>query len=137
MADVVLTNAEVLVALRAFQTVGGKTIPNVKAAYALTKARRKLAEAAKDIDATRIQLCEQFAAKHEDGSAKHKLVRNDLGEEVDGFDLADEAGFVAAYNTLLALSSAVEGVRAVTVEELTGANFSTDELGALGPLVIE
>ena len=137
MIDVVATNAEILLALRMFETVGPKKVPNVKANYALTKARRKFGEAAKDLDATRLSLCEQYAHKNEDGTAKHTTVKNDLGQDVDGFDLEDQVGFATAYNALLAISVTVEGVRAVTLDELEGTDLTLDELAGLGPLVTE
>lgn len=138
MSDVVMTNAEVLIALRTFGTAGTKTIPNVKANYALAKARRKLTETAKDIDTTRLELCEKYAARNEDGTAKKTTVRNDLGEDVEGFDLGEHAkAFADDYNALLALSETLDGVRSVTTDELAGASLTNDELTGLGPLVTE
>lgn len=137
MSDVVATNAEILVALRTFETVGQKDIPNIKANYALTKARRKATEASRDLEVLRIQLCEKHSAKNEDGTAKKTTVQNDRGEDVEGYDLADKAAFQAEYNALLAVSVTLEGTRAVTIEELSGTTLTGDELAGLGPLVIE
>jgi hypothetical protein len=138
MSEVVMTNADILIALRTFSgPAGKKDVPNVKANYALTKARRKLQEAAKDLDTTRVSLCEQHSAKNEDGSAKRKTVKNEQGADVEGYDITDEAAFAKDYNALLEVSVTLEGVRAVTTDELGGAMFTNDELFGLGALVTE
>ena len=128
MSDLTLTARQLMESVPGLQSIGGKTISNIKAAYALAKIKRAVSVELTDLEAMRIQLCESHAKQTKDGPAK----------TVDGkYELRDNEAFGAEWDVLLQESVTLVGCRAIRLSELEGAALTADELFQLGPMVVE
>lgn len=135
MADLTLTNAQLLTALGTHADPGGlmalskRNITNIKASYAITKAILACEKPAEAIEKERVKLVERFAAKDADGQPVQ--LENNLVQ------IGDVDGFNAAFATLLNEEVTLHNVRAVTVDELDGSGATPRELLTAGPFVVE
>jgi hypothetical protein len=129
MRETALTNRDLLLASGALRSIGPKTIKNIRAAFAIAVLKRVANDALQDLEAARVALCEQHAAKDGEGGKPVKLP--------DGtYDIPDRAAFEAEFNKLLDIKITL-ACAPILLAHLDGSEgFTADELFQLGPLVI-
>lgn len=92
----------------------------VRNGSALTRA---VESALKDIDAARIALCEAHGTKAEDGA---------------NYTITDVAGWNAGWNTLMAESVTLAGVKPLSVKDFAqGSYVSAEDVMRCGPLLTD
>ena len=129
MADLTLTAGELVDAARALGAIRGRKFNNPKASYALSRIMVKADKELTTLEEQRVKLCEQHAAKDDEGKAK-KL-------EDGRYDIPDMEAFTKDWNAIRSETVMLPGCRPITVDETEGAGLTPDEFKDLGPFVVE